>query len=172
MLKRFCKLVVTGMVALVAMGVASAKVISDGPYGVGDQISYEFTVTNSGNVTLTGLELSDPLLGDGLACPTGELEPGAGVVCGPFHYTVTEDDVSAGEVQSHARARAVVKAGTNPGAKTAQVVEHTLASNTKVGNARLAPAIAAVPALGQWALIVLGLMAAGFGAWRLPRRAI
>ncbi|MFW2589811.1 DUF7507 domain-containing protein [Sagittula sp. SSi028] len=69
---------------------------------VGDQITYDFTVTNSGNVTLAGpFTVNDDRIGNGLACDTGPLAPGASVSCA-HSYSVTQDDLDDGEVTNTA----------------------------------------------------------------------
>jgi len=42
----------------------------------GNTITYSFTVTNSGNVTLTGIVVTDPILGEGWSHDVGTLNPG------------------------------------------------------------------------------------------------
>src|SRR5699024_2547374 len=74
-------------------------VTSAGPYGLGDAIDYEITATNTGNVTLFDVEISDPLLGalDCNPAQPADLAPGDELVC-EGSYTVTQDDVNDGEV--------------------------------------------------------------------------
>src|SRR5699024_11801274 len=66
---------------------------------------YEITATNTGNVTLFDVEISDPLLG-ALDCnpsqPT-DLAPGDELVC-EGSYTVTQTDVNNGFVFNEATA--------------------------------------------------------------------
>ncbi|MGY4719286.1 DUF7507 domain-containing protein [Naumannella huperziae] len=68
----------------------------------GDQITYRFTVTNAGNVTLTGVTLSDPLVAIA-DCPARTLAPGASFDCSAT-YTLTQADVDAGSVVNTATA--------------------------------------------------------------------
>ena len=62
----------------------------------GDQITYVFTVTNTGNVTLTNVTVSDPVIsvaGSAIA----SLAPGASdVTTFSGTYTLTQDDINAG----------------------------------------------------------------------------
>ncbi|WP_136443917.1 DUF7507 domain-containing protein [Pacificoceanicola onchidii] len=81
---------------------------SAGTYeAVGDTISYDYTVTNSGNVTLAGpFTVDDDRIGTGLACGTGPLAPGGSVTC-THVYTVDQDDLNAGEVTNIATGNTV-----------------------------------------------------------------
>ena len=69
---------------------------------VGDTIDYTFTVLNAGNVTLTDVSVTDPLVG-AVDCPADTLAPGADMVC-TATYTLTQDDIDAGEVVNTASA--------------------------------------------------------------------
>jgi uncharacterized repeat protein (TIGR01451 family) len=60
----------------------------------GDEVDFEFTVTNTGNVTLTDIVVSDPKT-TGPQCPATTLAPGESMVCTATH-TVTAQDVAAG----------------------------------------------------------------------------
>ncbi|MFA7488528.1 MAG: hypothetical protein WCY72_10660, partial [Lysobacteraceae bacterium] len=88
-------------------------VTSSGPYGAGDSIDYSFTLTNTGDVTLTGVEVVDDLPDLGplsYAWPgvPGTLAPGQ-VVVATAAYVVTPADVDEGQVLNVATA-----AGTPP----------------------------------------------------------
>ncbi|MGR3793743.1 DUF7507 domain-containing protein [Vannielia sp. SX4] len=76
---------------------------------VGDVLDYEFTVENTGNITLTDqIVIDDPLITDAggtISCPLPPYAPGAVVVC-TGSYTVTQDDIDAGEVLNSATASA------------------------------------------------------------------
>ncbi|EAR25952.1 transcriptional regulator, AraC family with Parallel beta-helix repeat [marine actinobacterium PHSC20C1] len=83
---------------------------------VGDVIDYEFSITNSGNVTLSGVVLLDSLAGVSAPVLTW---PGAARVLAPGEiatatakYTITQDDVDAGSVTNTAEALGVTPAGT------------------------------------------------------------
>ncbi|MCP4047162.1 MAG: hypothetical protein GY732_14385, partial [Gammaproteobacteria bacterium] len=79
----------------------------------GDGITYSFKVTNSGDVTLTSVDVTDPLTGlsaidcngvtTGIGNPIPEMEPGASVDC-TATYTTDGDDVAAGKVDNTAKA--------------------------------------------------------------------
>ena len=65
----------------------------------GDIINYTFTVSNTGNVTLTGVTVSDP--NAVVNCPgaPATLSPNASITCSAVH-TVTGADVGAGSVRN------------------------------------------------------------------------
>ena len=72
---------------------------------VGDKITYTLTALNAGNVTLTGVTISDPKLGT-LACTPSQpatLAPGATLVC-TGSYTLTQPDLNSGQVENTATA--------------------------------------------------------------------
>jgi uncharacterized repeat protein (TIGR01451 family) len=70
----------------------------------GDVVTYSFAVTNTGNVTLTSVSVSDPLPGlSAVSCPTATLAPGTSTTC-TATYTVTQADVDAGVVDNTATA--------------------------------------------------------------------
>src|SRR5690606_28533724 len=70
---------------------------------VGDTIAYSFLVTNTGNVTLTGIAVNDPLLAVAPVCPVTTLAPGASTTC-TGSYTLTQADIDNGEVVNSATA--------------------------------------------------------------------
>lgn len=84
------------------------SVTSTGPYRAGSTIAYRFEVENTGNVTLANVSVSDAMAGlsplayawPGLA---GQLKPGEKVVANAT-YSVTPDDVLAGQVRNTAMA--------------------------------------------------------------------
>jgi uncharacterized repeat protein (TIGR01451 family) len=80
-------------------GLAINKVDNTGSYdAVGDVISYSITVTNTGNVTLHNVVVTDPNAAN-LVCtpalPVASLAPGASFPCTANH-TVTQVDLDAG----------------------------------------------------------------------------
>ena len=84
---------------------------SNGVGDVGERISYSFTVTNTGSRTLATVVVSDPMF-PGLTCPTGSLQPGASLTCGPVTHQITQADVDAGSVQNTATATGTTTSGT------------------------------------------------------------
>jgi gliding motility-associated-like protein/uncharacterized repeat protein (TIGR01451 family) len=72
--------------------------ILTGSGGVGSVITYNFTVKNTGNVILTNIEITDPLIGSSkIAVTPSTLIPGANGIA-TASYTVTIGDVAQGEV--------------------------------------------------------------------------
>ena len=70
-------------------------------YGAaGEPITYTYTVTNSGNVTLHGIALTDTRLGV-VACLAATLAPGRSTTCLGYYLT-TQADVDAGQVTNAA----------------------------------------------------------------------
>jgi len=74
--------------------------------GVGDIVDYEYLVTNTGNITLTGtISVSDDKI-PAVSCPVspaGGLVPGASLTCSAT-YIVTQADLDAGQVTNRASA--------------------------------------------------------------------
>jgi hypothetical protein len=66
----------------------------------GTEVDYHFLVTNTGNVRLTGVALSNPTA-SGLNCPGTALDPAESMQCST-NYTVTQGDVDAGYVLNDA----------------------------------------------------------------------
>ena len=77
--------------------------------GVGDEITFTFTVHNAGQVTLHDVSVADQLVAPAgpavtVTCPAGDLAPGADLVCTSSVYVVTQADVDAGSVRNSATA--------------------------------------------------------------------
>jgi uncharacterized membrane protein len=68
----------------------------------GQPIGYSYTVTNSGNTTLTAISVADDRVSP-VSCPAGPLVPGASLTC-TGTYTTTAADVTAGSVTNTATA--------------------------------------------------------------------
>ena len=66
----------------------------------GDVITYTFTVTNTGDVTLDPIDVNDPLVPI-VNCNATSLAPGADTTCSGT-YTVTQADVDAGQIENSA----------------------------------------------------------------------
>ena len=111
----------------------SVEITIDAPIGValdkqattptsnvpGGTITYSFTVTNTGNVTLDPISVTDPVLGP-VTCPAAPLAPGATVNCTPVSYTLTQADVDAGH-----KANTATAVGVGRGSLTAPATDNT-----------------------------------------------
>ncbi len=85
-------------ITLVKTGVFS-DTNNDGYAQVGEKINYSFSVANTGNVTLTNLVITDPLIGLVLTGnPIASLAPGATNNSVTGVYTITQADIDAGKV--------------------------------------------------------------------------
>ncbi|WP_087136141.1 DUF7507 domain-containing protein, partial [Mycetocola reblochoni] len=107
----------------------SKSVEADARPAVGDEIRFDFAVTNTGNVTLSGTRLSDPLVGLG-PITFGEWPSGTAGVLAPGQtvtasapYTVTQADLDNGMVSNTGTVRAASPTGdpvTDTGSATAE----------------------------------------------------
>ena len=77
------------------------KADTAGPVRAGDEVTYTFTVTNTGNVTLTQVRVKDAMLGT-VDCRRTRLKPGQSTTCSAHSYTVTAADVRDGALVNHA----------------------------------------------------------------------
>ena len=89
----------------------------------GDTVHYIFTVTNTGNVTLTDVSITDDLPGLGIITyawdessdpetPNGTLSPGE-TVSASADYVLTQEDIDRGEVKNVAEADGITPSGKN-----------------------------------------------------------
>ncbi|YBV95059.1 choice-of-anchor D domain-containing protein (plasmid) [Phyllobacteriaceae bacterium JZ32] len=88
----------------------------DGLIDPGETITYTFKVTNTGNVTLTGVTAKDPLLDDaGISVSPGPqtLAPG-GSTTFTATYTPTQADINAGQVSNTATGTGTPPGGGDP----------------------------------------------------------
>ena len=82
-------------------GINVAKSADPATYGAaGQTITYTYKVTNSGNVPLSGVALSDSKLG-AITCPKPSLAVGESMTCTATHVTTTAD-VKAGHIDNTA----------------------------------------------------------------------
>jgi uncharacterized repeat protein (TIGR01451 family) len=90
--------------------------VNGGQVLLGDALTYTFTVTNTGNVTLYGVTVNDPLPGLGAVSPVSvaSLAPGASAVF-TASYTVTQADLDQADGTIDNTATAT---GTPPGGGT------------------------------------------------------
>nr|WP_201469816.1 DUF11 domain-containing protein [Microbacterium hydrocarbonoxydans] len=89
--------------------------VVDGAGGVGGDVDYAFTITNSGNVTISGITLTDAMRG--LSAPQitwpgaeGSLAPGQ-TATASAEYTITQDDIDAGSIANTATASGSSRGG-------------------------------------------------------------
>lgn len=78
---------------------------SEAPYTDGDTLAYTLTATNTGDVPLTGVEISDPGVVLGTCTPPqpASLAPGESLTC-PATHIVTADEAAAGSYTNTASA--------------------------------------------------------------------
>ncbi|WP_158800643.1 gliding motility-associated C-terminal domain-containing protein [Pedobacter sp. L105] len=109
-----------GALALVKTGIVNANATI---------ITYTFTVTNTGNVTLKNITLSDPLLGGMISQSPSDLSPGQSIVI-THSYNMTQQDRDNAKVTNSATATALTPlgltvtdiSGTDPSNDTPTVV--------------------------------------------------
>ena len=69
---------------------------------VGQPVTYSFLITNTGNVTLTGVTVVDPIAGlSAISCPTTVLDPGTMTTC-TATWAVTQSDLDSGSISNTA----------------------------------------------------------------------
>ncbi|GGX41224.1 hypothetical protein GCM10007385_05930 [Tateyamaria omphalii] len=77
---------------------------------VGDTITFDFVLSNTGNQTLTDVSVTDPLI-PALVCEADTLAPGDDLTCSG-DYLVTQEDVDNGTLSNTATAGAIDPTGT------------------------------------------------------------
>jgi large repetitive protein len=102
---------------LAVTSLSVSKAVTDTSYGtnnpaVGDTITYVITVENTGDVQLSAVEVSDPLLGNQLDCDPNSagnqnmissIASGASATC-TGTYTLLQNDVDSGSIENTASA--------------------------------------------------------------------
>lgn len=93
---------------------------------LGDQVTYTYVATNTGETSLSGLSVADTAFsGTGtppdVSCPATTLAPGASVTC-TATYTVTEADARAGQITNTAKATAQDPSGADVASGPASAV--------------------------------------------------
>ncbi len=129
----------TNLPSVPAMTLSKAGNLNDGGDGVaniGDTISYVFTVKNTGNVALTNVSVSDPLVTVS-GGPLASLAAGAmDTTTFTALYTLTSPDVNSGTVLNNATATGTPPTGpviTAPGSTTTPLASAPSLALTKVG---------------------------------------
>ena len=82
--------------------------------GAGENISYTYTLTNTGNESISGITVADDKVAT-VSCAAATLAVGATTTC-TGNYVITAADVSAGSVTNTATAHGTVAAGFLPDA--------------------------------------------------------
>jgi large repetitive protein len=119
-------------IALVKSASAINDVDSNGP-DAGDTISYSFAVSNTGNVTLTGVVVSDPTVG-AVNCPSSTIAPAASISCSA-NYSLQQSDFEMGSITNSATAT-----GSPPSGPTVSDISGSATSNDD-------PTVTALPAM-------------------------
>ncbi len=76
---------------------------------VGETITFDFVLSNTGNQTLSNLEVTDPLIPT-LVCSVASLTPGDDLTCAG-DYVVTQEDIDAGTFSNTATATGITPSG-------------------------------------------------------------
>ena len=111
-----------------APAISLTKLITDGsPYlAVDDVINYQITATNTGNVTLSGVEISDPQVTLGTCTPAQPtaLARAATLIC-QASYTITQAEIDAGSFTNTAEA-----GGSDPDGQPVTASDSATANST------------------------------------------
>lgn len=123
---------------------------------VGATVTFNYTITNTGQATLTDATINDPLLDNPLVCGSGTLPVGDQVSC-QATYLLTQADLDAGTLSSVATA-------------TARDPQNNLISDVVRVTVDLPQPPVPVPVSQGWWLLVLALMLLAGGVRRAQRR--
>ena len=99
-------------IALVKFGTFD-DVNGDGFAQVGERINYNFIITNTGDVTVSNITISDPLPGIVLSGGSINLNPGQNNTTLTATYTLTQTDIDNGGVSNQATATGDSPTGTD-----------------------------------------------------------
>lgn len=133
----------------------------------GESIEYSFTLANTGNVTLTDVQVDDRLPRLSLitfgAWPgeAGQLAPGE-TVTATANYAVTDSDIRAQGVSNTATATASARSGAVVSEPSVAIVSLSPEPTILLAATGAAPMVAG--------LVVLGLMIVGCILWIAARR--
>jgi uncharacterized repeat protein (TIGR01451 family) len=99
--------------AVQSPGITLAKSASVASFSApGTKITYSYKVTNTGNVTLTSVKVTDPMPGlSTVVCPATTLAPAASETC-TATYTTTQADVGRGSIHNTGTATGTLPGGT------------------------------------------------------------
>ena len=96
--------------------------------GVGTPITYSYTVTNTGNVILTSVSVTDPMPGlSAVSCPGPTLAPSADETC-TATYTTTAANVTARKIVNTGTATGTPPAGPDVNARETLTIPFTAPS--------------------------------------------
>ena len=104
-------------IALIKIGTFNDE-DTDGCSDVGETITYSFTVTNTGNTSITNVVLNDLMLGGSIALASGdtdtdnELDPGE-TWAYSANYSITQTDIDTGSVSNQATVTGTSANGTD-----------------------------------------------------------
>ncbi|MDH6115439.1 putative repeat protein (TIGR01451 family) [Kitasatospora sp. MAP12-15] len=95
-------------------GLKIVKAVEETAFSMaGQTLHYTFTVTNTGNTSLSSLAVTDAAPGSPqVTCPVSTLAPGASTTC-TATYTTSEDDVDAGKITDTATVAGTAPDGTD-----------------------------------------------------------
>ena len=102
---------------------------------VGDTLDYEYLVTNTGNVEISGIAVTDDKIAS-ISCPVTTLMPTGTVTC-TGSYTVTQADIDAGSVTNIAEATATPAGGTLAAAGDTETVNGTQSPELEIAKTAL-----------------------------------
>ncbi|GLI55262.1 hypothetical protein PM10SUCC1_07770, partial [Propionigenium maris DSM 9537] len=109
----------------------SKTIVGDSKYAkAGETITYNFSVTNTGTITLTDLSVLDLKI-PGVILNKVELAPGD-TATGTGKYTVTQEDIDHGSIENTANFRAVKPDGSVIGGSSTAIATGVLTSSIEV----------------------------------------
>jgi uncharacterized repeat protein (TIGR01451 family)/LPXTG-motif cell wall-anchored protein len=163
--------------ALVKSATLSRDADHSGGITVGDQLTYRFTITNTGTVTGRRFTITDRMLTDAgivIDCPAAAVSPGQSVVCTGGPYTISAADVDHGQLTNVATASADTPSGGVVGSETASVTT-TIHESDHTGSGgepdhATPPSLAATGADFGIDWLISGAVALAAGAGLLFRR--
>jgi hypothetical protein len=130
---------------------------------VGDVITYEYRVLNSGNVTVDGpITVTDDRTS--VTCPaTSSLDPGPAVTC-TAAYSITQHDLSAGSVTNTATATGIFGGGQVASATVSASARSAVSPPLPPSNAfdQLRDLGGGLSGIGAWLLLVAALTTVAF----------
>jgi uncharacterized repeat protein (TIGR01451 family) len=104
--------------------------------GAGTVVTYSYKVTNTGNVTLKPVTVTDPMSGlSAVSCPATQLAPAASETC-TATYTTTKTDVSKGAITNTATATGTSPTGTKVTATSSVTIKGTCPTTTTLSLAK------------------------------------